>query len=217
MRRNIKLLASFLAMVIVCTGCGNTVGKSSLPESAPLPTATEDISEPTTDGEGENSPPADFSFTDIVLIRRNYSHGFNDYDTGTFLMSDGRVFSYDATGLEHKNKYSRFADWDELYTYLVAVSESESPTFLIDAEAIMENLQSMSWDDSDWHAQVAAMDAGADSLRAVRIIDGEMQFDEIYCSGDVICGYFSDPFAIDIIQTYIGEDYSRPSPEQEID
>lgn len=193
-----KLCCLCLSVTIslICSSCGRIEEKDVLENNTTSQIATE--ASAVSSNQDTESEHNDLVIDNILIISRNYCHGWNDTDTGMFITSDGRVYDFDVTG-KSTDKYSRFLTYEQLYNYLLEKMNSADPITTVDVTSIIDNIQNIELSKNEWTNEYVANDIGRHDIELVRNIGNTLTFDTLYSTGDFLEGYTKNEIVMDIV------------------
>lgn len=187
-----KIKVLCILTVLLLSGCGNS-SSSQLESSS---TSQVVLSEPE-QSMSDQSVSNQSVTTDILIISREYRHGWNDNDNGMFITSDGKIYKFDATG--KSTDKSRFFTYEQLYDYLVDLMKTTEPIDTVDVKSMVTDIESLKFSKDEWTNEHWGNDIGQHDYELVRKIDGKLVFDTLYTSGDSKSGYTKNKDVMKIV------------------
>ena len=187
-----KIKVLCILTVLLLSGCGNS-SSSQLESSS---TSQVVLSEPE-QSMSDQSVSNQSVTTDILIISREYRHGWNDNDNGMFITSDGKIYKFDATG--KSTDKSRFFTYEQLYDYLVDLMKTTEPIDTVDVKSMVTDIESLKFSKDEWTNEHWGNDIGQHDYELVRKIDGKLVFDTLYTSGDSTSGYTKNKDVMKIV------------------
>ena len=187
-----KIKVLCILTVLLLSGCGNS--SSSQLESYSTSQVVLSESEQSMSDQSESNQSVT---TDILIISREYRHGWNDNDNGMFLTSDGKVYTFDATG--KSTDKGRFFTYEQLYDYLVGLIKTTEPIDTVDVKSMVTDIESLKFSKDEWTTEHWGNDIGQHDYELVRNIDGKLVFDTLYTSGDSKSGYTKNKDVMKIV------------------